>query len=272
MQGSAGSLSKSVAPPVTPSMMAAVSNGLYNWEVGRKEREEDPKITGQMLRVFENMKHAALSDPVHAEVAREMDWRLAVLRDYKTSMADAYPGGGIAIYEGVFEVAENEGALAAILGHEIGHVLARHELKQLSGDAAVALGTAGPAITSGTAPDKLDPKAIGPVAGALGLGYVFGVRQPVQRENELEADCLGLVLTAKAGYDPKKSEGFWRRMDEEPGASDKYDFLNGHPMNEERFTHIRETCLPPALEVYEKLDAPDRKNALTTLPKIAVGG
>ena len=263
--------SADLTPPVTPSTLATLGNGIYNWEVGRREKESSPKVVDQMNRIFQRLKEAALSDQTYGAVAKEMDWRLNTIREDTIAMADAYPGGGVAIYRGVFKVAENEGALAAILGHEMAHVVARHELKRMTGDVAVAAVTVGSAIASGTKPDKMDPKVIMPVAGALGVGYVFGVRQLWKHEHELEADCLGLFLAAKAGYDPTKIEGFWRRMMETEGANDKYQFLNDHPIGEKRFKHIEKgtTCMSAAQGAYDKVESGKRQDASATLPGVA---
>ena len=119
--------------PIPPSFLAKAGNLLYDREVEQREKENekeaDPNVTGQMDRIFQRLKEAALTHPKYGEVAKEMDWRLNTIRDKKElAMAVAYPGGGIAIYTGVFPAAQNEGALAAILGHEMAHVLARHAL------------------------------------------------------------------------------------------------------------------------------------------------
>ncbi len=259
-----------VATAIPPSTLARLGNVIYDWEVKRREKEDDPNVTAQMHRIFQRLKEVALADPTYGAVAKEMDWKLNTIRDKEIVMADAYPGGGVAIYNGVFTIAENEGALAAILGHEMAHVLARHELNRMTGDVAATAMTVGSAIASGTMPDKMDPKVIGPVAGALGIGYIFGVRQPWQRANELEADCLGLLLAAKAGYDPEKINGFWRRMNNDATkANDSYQFLNDHPINENRITHIKTTCLSPAQKVYDQVESVHRQDASATLPDVA---
>jgi predicted Zn-dependent protease len=238
---------------VTPSTAATLANTFYNLEVRQKEKEDKPQITEQMTKIFDLLKKAALDHPTYGRVANEMEWKLNTLREKNTAMAKAFPGGGIAIYDGVFPIARNEGALAAILGHEMAHVLYRHELNRLKGDAAVAAANIGSAIALGTSPDKIDRQAMAAVTGALGIGYIFGVRQPWQRANELEADCLGLELAANAGYDPSKIKGFWRKMMNEEGANDSYKFLNDHPINQDRFDHIETQCMTTAKKDYAEV-------------------
>ncbi len=250
----AGQLLKDVPISVPPSAVAKLGNAFYHFEILRKEsqKETEPRVTDQMARIFDLLKAAAQTDQTYGEVAQKMDWQLNTLKE-NIAMAKAFPGGGIVIYDGVFPVAQNEGALAAILGHEMAHVLKQHELKRLTGDVAVAATTLGPAIASGMG--EVDPKVVGPVAGALGVGYLFGVRPHWQRSQEDEADCLGLELATKAGYDPEKIKGFWRRMkalnDESPSAMPQ--FLNDHPIDDDRLTHIENQCMSTAKKDYAEI-------------------
>jgi Peptidase family M48 len=247
-----GQLLSNVPISVPTSVVAKLGNGLYNWEVGRKEKETTPKVINQMTHIFDLLKTVVLSDQTYSAVAKEMDWQLNTLKE-NIAMAKAFPGGGIAIYTGVIPIAQNEAALAAILGHEMAHVLKQHEVNRLTGDVAVAAATLGPAIASGMG--KVDPKVVGPVAGALGVGYLFGVRPHWQQSQELEADCLGLELAVKAGYDPEKIKGFWRRMmdikDTNPNAMP--EFLNDHPIDKDRLKHIEDRCMPAAKSNYNEM-------------------
>lgn len=250
--------------PVPNSAVTGISNLLYDWEVSSKKPKDNPEVTAkiekinaQMKEIFDRLKRAAESDQKYSAVAKETNWRLNTLQDKENGIvtATAHSGGGIAIYTGVFPIAKDEGALAAILGHELTHVLAQHGLERTKSTVGAAVLTIGPLIASGVTPDKMDPKVIGPVAGALGVGYLFGVHMPLEREHELEADCGGLMLAAKAGYDPRKIETFWERMN---GLSSedkkKYHFLDAHPINPERLSHIKsDTCMRPALDAYTAL-------------------
>lgn len=260
----------------SPSTLANWGNTEYNKEIeqrkDRNEIETNAKVTDQMNRIFDLLKSAALADQEHGAVAKEMDWRLNTIRDQKVIMATAYPGGGVVIYDGVFNVAENEGALAAILGHEMAHVLARHGLKRMAGHVAVAGATAGAATALAMDPEKRERQVIAGITGTLALGYLVGGRQAWGRSQEHDADCLGLKLAANAGYDPRKIKKFWRTMSETQGANDKYMFLNEHPINEDRLTHIEETCLPPAEKVYDQVPGEKRQDASATLPGVGFEG
>lgn len=263
-------------PDISPSTLANWGNTEYRKEIEQRkdknEIETNAKVTSQMNRIFDQLKSAALADQEYGAVAKEMDWRLNTIRDQKVVMATAYPGGGVAIYDGVFNVAENEGALAAILGHEVAHVLARHGLKRMAGHIAVAGATVGAATALAMDHKKLDRQIIAGVTGAAALGYVAGGRQLWERAQERDADCLGLKLAANAGYDPRKIKKFWRTMSETEGANDKFTFLNEHPINEDRLTHIEETCLPPAEKIYDQVPGEKRQDASATLPGVGFEG
>lgn len=269
-------------PAVSPSTLASWGNKLYNEEVEqRKEKNEietNTSVTDQMNRIFDQLKSAALVDQEYGAVAKEMDWRLNTIRDTKVVMAKAYPGGGIAIYAGVFNVAKNEGALAAILGHEMAHVLARHGLKRMAGHAAVAGATLGSAIALAMKPEKRDRQVIAGVTGALAIGYLVGGRQAWERAQEHDADCLGLRLAAKAGYDPTKIEGFWRTMEKNKEANDKYQFLNDHPIDNDRIEHINKlddnntSCMSRSQEVYDQVEKGKLQDASATLPGVGFEG
>lgn len=268
-------VSDSTPPDVSPSTLASLGNKLYNQEVDqRKDKNEieiDTTVTSQMNRIFQQLKDAALTDQEYGEVAKKMDWRLNTIRDKKAVMARAYPGGGVAIYDGVFDVAENEGALASILGHEMAHVLALHELKRMAGHTAVAGATLGSAIALAMKPDKQERQVAAGVTGALALGYLAGGRQLWERSQEHDADCLGLKLAAKAGYDPKKIEGFWRKMEENKEANNsKYQFLNDHPIDKERLDHIQGQCMSKAQEVYDQVEQMKRQDASVLLPGVGI--
>src|SRR5207245_11191782 len=145
-----------------------------------------------------------------AERYRQLDWEVTVIKDDKTMNAFALPGGKIAVYTGIFPVAKNEAGLAAILGHEVTHALARHGAERMSQGllAQIGLEAASIALGSGTNP------AVGQATmAALGLGGNVGVLLPLSRAHESEADHIGLLLTAQAGYDPNEAIHVWERME-----------------------------------------------------------
>ena len=157
--------------------------------------------------------------------------------------AFAMPGGKIGVHTGIFNVARNQHALAAVLGHEIAHVTEAHAVKRANrrGLTDLAVGVATAVIGGGA----LTQSAVGSL---LDLGAEIGLRRPYGREQESEADSAGLELMAKAGFHPSASIDLWKKM-AEAGGGDPPEFLSTHPSNEARTTALIEQ-LAPALATY----------------------
>jgi predicted Zn-dependent protease len=172
--------------------------------------------------------------PVAENVAGRSDfqWEVNVIKDDKTVNAFVLPGGKIVVYTGIFPVAQTEAGMAVILGHEMGHAIARHAGERLSQQlGAQLIGTALAAGVSGSAYGNM-------IMTAFGLGSQVGVLLPYSRLQEAEADQIGLVLAAKAGYDPNVAVGVWERMAKLPGQRPP-EFLSTHPEPESRIANIK---------------------------------
>lgn len=182
---------------------------------------------------------------------RVSDWEVVVFRD-DTPNAFAVPGKKIGVHTGMFKVAKTDAQMAAVLGHEVGHVLARHSGERASqntlGDATLVVG----ALALGTD----NPKA-GVALGVLGLGVRFGVLMPYERTHENEADQIGLDLMAKAGFDPRQSVQLWKNMSEAGGAK-MPEFLSTHPADQTRMKNL-EGKMQPALSEYQRAQAAGRR-------------
>ena len=136
-------------------------------------------------------------------------WEFKLIADDKQANAFALPGGKVAVYTGILPITRDEAGLAAVLGHEIGHVLARHGGERLSQQMGVQSATQ---VLAGLA--SSNPATVQLVSAALGAGAQVGVLLPWSRQQESEADHLGLILMAKAGYDPHAALELWKRMAE----------------------------------------------------------
>jgi predicted Zn-dependent protease len=123
--------------------------------------------------------------------------------------AFALPGGRIGVFEGMFRVAENRDQLAAVIGHEIGHVTARHGQSRLNAEAMRRLGVQVVNVALGLS----NVRYANEIAAALGAGTEFGLLLPYSRNQELQADQLGLFAMTRAGFDPAQAPALWRRMD-----------------------------------------------------------
>jgi len=207
----------------------------------------------------------SIVDRVGRHIAKAADrpdfqWEFTVIEDDKMANAFCLPGGKVAVYTGIFPVAQDEAGLAAVVGHEVAHAIARHGAERMSQGLLVQLGAAGVAAALGGG--GADPMTARAIMQAFGLGAQVGVILPFSRAQESEADHIGLILMAKAGYDPKAALELWERMEKnvkEGGAPP--EFLSTHPSYGTRQEQIRE-WLPEALGYYQ----PDPSLVIEKLP------
>jgi metalloendopeptidase OMA1, mitochondrial len=176
----------------------------------------------------------------------EYKWEYRLIQDDKQANAFALPGGKVAVYTGILPVTRDENGLAAVLGHEIGHVIARHGGERVSQQILVNVGVE----TTMAALSRGNPATVQAVASLLGAGATVGVLLPWSRKQESEADRLGLILMAKAGYDPHAARDLWVRMAAASKGSGKPpEFLSTHPSEPTRIQQI-EGWMPEAMQYY----------------------
>ena len=161
-------------------------------------------------------------------------WEMHVLSSKEVN-AWCMPGGKIAVYSGIFPITQDENGLAVVLAHEISHALAHHGAERLSRMELMQLGEAG--LLAAVQAKK--PGAVQMTGAALGLGSQLGVELPFSRQQESEADHIGLLLMAKAGYDPAKAVDFWQRMLAYSKGKEPPAFLSDHPSSEQRIADIK---------------------------------
>lgn len=165
--------------------------------------------------------------------------------------AFALPGGKIGVHTGMLKVAENQNQLAAVIGHEVAHVLAQHANARVSSAYAAEAGLALVNVLAGAAsPQKQQLLAL------LGLGTQVGVLLPYGRAQESEADLLGLDLMAHAGFDPRESVQLWKNM-ARAGGGQPPEFLSTHPSGRTRISDLNNR-MPRALTLYEQARAQGR--------------
>ncbi|WP_447972615.1 M48 family metallopeptidase [Nitrospira sp. Kam-Ns4a] len=195
---------------------------------------QDPREVEPVQRVASRIIEAAKQSK-YAERARQYDWEVKVIKDDKTLNAFALPGGKIAVYTGIFPVAKNEAGLAAILGHEVVHALARHGGERMSQGVLTQVGLQ--AVNLALATQGGDPVIRQTTMAALGLGANVGIILPFSRAHESEADYIGLLLAAAAGYDPREAVRVWERM-EQLSKGQPPEFLSTHPSHGTRIKQL----------------------------------
>jgi len=164
-------------------------------------------------------------------------WEFNLFRD-PTPNAFALPGGKVGVNTGLFDVAENEAQLAAVMAHEVGHVVAQHSAERMSRDMITQLGIG--AVGAATASPELSNLA----ASAATLGVTL----PFTRSQEAEADHIGLIYMARAGYDPRAAVELWKNFQSAGGARPPA-FLSTHPSPENRIARLEE-LMPEAMQFY----------------------
>ena len=212
--------------------------GLESWQQLRRETPPSDNRTYQaaLHKVGTRLLSAAGENP--------NAWEMVVFKG-ATANAFALPGNKIGVYEGLFRYAQDEAQLAAVVGHEIAHNQRNHAAERLNSTAATQLGAqmAGALLGAG---GYGDPSLI---AAVLGAGAQYGMILPYARNQELEADRLGLMLMARAGYDPRESITLWQNMS--ASGSRTPEFLSTHPGPENRIAQL-ERYMPEALEIYRR--------------------
>jgi len=207
---------------------------------------QDPREIDPVKRVAARIVEAAKRSK-YAEMAQQFQWEVTVIKDDKTPNAFALPGGKMAVYTGIFPMAKTEAGLAAVMGHEVVHALARHGAErmsqgQLTNAGLQVLGAAAGAASGG---GMLGQAAM----AALGVGAQVGVLLPFSRKHESEADYVGILLAADAGYDPRESVALWERMGQMSGGGGPSEFMSTHPSHETRIGQLKK-WMPEALAIY----------------------
>jgi len=171
-------------------------------------------------------------------------WEYNLVKDNSVN-AFAMPGGKVVIFTGLLPVTQTEEALAVVIGHEIAHVIAQHSSERLSQQIALQYGGA---IAGGLLGNSQAMQQLGNTV--FGLGAQFGVMMPYARKQEYEADEIGLIIMAMAGYNPQVAIPFWTRMAESGGGAQVPEFLSTHPTDSKRIANI-ENIMPGVMQYYK---------------------
>jgi metalloendopeptidase OMA1, mitochondrial len=206
---------------------------------------QDPAEVEAVKRVASHIIDAAKASK-YSETAKKFEWDVTVIKDDSIQNAFALPGGKIAVYTGIFPVAKNEAGLAAILGHEVVHALARHGAERMSQGLVAQTVVLGASL--GAASQGINPQIAQLAGGALAqFGYIL----PYSRKHESEADYIGLLLAADAGYDPQEAIHVWERMEQLTKGQQPPQFMSTHPSHGSRIKQMKE-WMPEAMGHYQK--------------------
>ncbi|MFW5784487.1 MAG: M48 family metallopeptidase [Spirochaetota bacterium] len=232
---------------VSPEALAEQSAKTYDELLAESDVVTDTADARMVRRVGERIATSAeefLRDRGLEEEIPLYDWEFALIRDDESVNAFAMPGGKLAVYTGILPIAQDEQGLAVIMGHEVAHVVANHGQERVSQQLLAQLG----AVTISEVAEDEPEETRRILLAAYGAGAQVGFLLPYSRRHEEEADTIGLILTARAGYDPGAAIPFWQRMADEGGARPP-EFLSTHPNPEGRIENLRDQ-MPRALEYY----------------------
>jgi predicted Zn-dependent protease len=191
----------------------------------------DPAANALIQKVGHRIAAVAGADMPNAQ------WEFVVF-DSKEANAFCLPGGKVGVYTGILPITKDEAGLATVLGHEIAHAVARHGGERMSQAMMVQLG----GNVLGAAVSSADPRMQSAAMLAYGVTSKVGYELPHSRSQESEADHIGLVYMARAGYDPSNAVGFWQRFADfnKQHGGDTPAFLRTHPTDEKRIQQITE--------------------------------
>ncbi len=174
------------------------------------------------------------------------DWEFTLIESAEVN-AWCLPGGKVAVYSAILGVAQDENGLAAVMAHEIAHAIAQHGAERMLQQQLTQIGLTAVSTTLG----GLDPAAQGAVLALFGAGAQFGVLLPFSRDMESEADHIGLIYMARAGYDPEAAVALWQRMADERDGPEVPEYASTHPSDATRIKNLQK-WMPEAKKEYEE--------------------
>ena len=165
------------------------------------------------------------------------DWEYILIDNDKVKNAWCMPGGKIAVYTGILDVTKNTNGLAAVMGHEIAHAVAKHSVERASRSVLLQTGTSIIDIATGGKLSKINSST---GMNTVGLLSQIGIMNPFNRKQESEADYLGLIFSSLSGYDIREAPKIWERMKESNKGKEPPEFMSTHPSSDNRIKKLNE--------------------------------
>jgi len=228
---------------ITESPQTMSQMGITAFEELKTEREisNDAARRQRVLCVADAI--VGVLTPEDLGVVLVAEWETELFED-PSANAFALPGGRMGVHTGLLDVATSPAQLAAVMGHEVGHVLARHGAERVSSSKLSQVG-----LTMAQVWASGDPAGRAQVLEALGVGVQLGMLK-YSRTHESEADEIGLLLMARAGFDPREAVTLWQNMGRASGGQAPPEFLSTHPSGATRIAELR-AAMPRAIAAYD---------------------
>ena len=231
------------------SSMLSMSLQQYDQFLKEHKVSANQEQTRMVKRVGEKVQKAVeqyFADSGLREHLSDYKWEFNLVED-KQINAWCMPGGKVVVYTGILPIARTEAGLAVVMGHEIAHAIAEHGNERMSQGLIAQLG--GVALSTALSTKTAATQQLWMTV--YGVGAQYGAILPYGRLQESEADHLGLIFMAMAGYDPHEAVPFWERMATQKGGKTPPEFLSTHPADATRIENIKR-LIPKAMEQYEK--------------------
>ncbi len=225
----------------------SLSNQEYTKYMTSARKSSNVANTAMVQRVGRRLANAVetyLKNNGYASDIQNFSWEFNLVQD-KSVNAFCMPGGKIVVYEGLLPYTQNESALAIVLGHEIAHAVARHSAEQMTKQHNQQLGTS----VVGTVLNSAVGSGVGTIASGIAGNYFSFRNLKYSRDDETEADYMGLIFAAMAGYDPEVAIPFWQRMAGNSGSGNSNDLFSDHPSDANRISALQKE-MPTALKYY----------------------
>jgi predicted Zn-dependent protease len=234
---------------VSDSEILSLSLQQYNDYIRTAKLSTDRTATAMVTNVGSKIANAVTASYTYQGMESQLSnfsWEFNLIDDPQVN-AFCMPGGKIVVYSGILPVTQNEAGLAVVIGHEVAHAIAKHANERMSQQMLAQFG----AVGLGAIMSRSSSAAQSLGQTVFGLGAQYAVMMPYGRQQELEADHVGLILMAIAGYSPEVAVPFWEKMSQHGGSSIP-EFLSTHPADATRIAGIR-SKLPEAMEYYNSI-------------------
>ncbi len=234
---------------VPNSQLLSMSFTEYDKVLNENKLSTDKKSTAMIRRVGQNIQKAVEEYFASKNLSSQLngfEWEFNLLESDQVN-AWCMPGGKVAFYTGILPICQGESGVAVVMGHEVAHAIADHGAERMSQTYAAQLG--GMALDKALENNSEEVRGI--ALTAFGLGSQVGVLLPFSRLHESEADHLGLIFMAMAGYNPNTAVDFWKRMAEMKGGAAPPEFLSTHPSDDTRISDLQK-LIPEAMKYYKK--------------------
>jgi predicted Zn-dependent protease len=231
------------------SSMMSMSLQQYDEFLKEHKLSTDLEQTATVKRVGANIQHAVERYFASSGLSQHLNdykWEFNLVEDKQVN-AWCMPGGKVVVYTGILPVANGDAGLAVVMGHEIAHAIAEHGNERMSQGLLAQMG--GIALSTALSTQTAATQQLW--MSVYGVGAQYGAIMPYGRMQESEADHLGLIFMAMAGYDPNEAVLFWERMSAQKGGQAPPEFLSTHPSDAKRIENIRR-LIPEAMQYYNK--------------------